>query len=38
VTCVRDCWDLTPAVVLPLLDDPDRYFDYEFSVHVNRRF
>jgi hypothetical protein len=38
LACVCDCWDVTPAVVVPLLDDPDRYFDYEFSVHVNRRF
>ena len=33
-----DCWSVTPAVVVPLLDSPDRYFDYEFSFHVNRWF
>jgi hypothetical protein len=38
VSWLCDCWGVTPAVVLPLLDEPDRYFDYEFSVHVNRWF
>lgn len=35
---VRGCWDVTPAFVFPLLDEPDRFFDWEFAVYVNRRF
>ena len=34
----RGCWDIRPAVVLPLLDRPDRGFDYELSLQINRRF
>lgn len=38
VTMVHGCWDVTPAIVVPLLDDPDRFFDWEAAVYVNRRF
>lgn len=34
----RGCWDIRPAVVLPLFSRPDRAFDYELSMQVNRRF
>jgi len=34
----RGCWDVRPAVVLPLLDRPDRQFDWELALQVNRRF
>ena len=32
------CWSVRPAVVLPLLDRPNRAFDWEFALQVNRRF
>jgi hypothetical protein len=35
---VNGCWSVAPAIVLPLLDSPDRSFDYEIAVYVNRRF
>jgi hypothetical protein len=35
---VNGCWSVAPALVLPLLDDPDRSFDWEIAVYVNRRF
>jgi hypothetical protein len=35
---VYNCWSVSPAVVLPLLDDPDRFFDWEATIQVNRRF
>ncbi len=36
VSAYRNCWVVTPAVVLPILDDA--VWDYEFAVQVNRRF
>jgi hypothetical protein len=37
-TVVRDCWTITPAVVLPLLSSPNRAFDYELALYINRFF
>jgi hypothetical protein len=38
VAVVWNCWSVTPAIVLPLLEDPDRFFDWEATLQVNRRF
>ncbi|MCA9271316.1 MAG: hypothetical protein KDA41_22690 [Planctomycetales bacterium] len=35
---VNNCWSVTPALVVPLLETPDRGFDWEAQVLVNRRF
>jgi hypothetical protein len=37
-TIVHGCWDVTPAAVFPLLEAPDRFFDWEFTCQINRRF
>jgi hypothetical protein len=34
----RNCWSLRPAVVLPLREAPDRQFDVEWTVQINRRY
>lgn len=33
-----NCWSLTPAVVVPLRESPDRQFDVEYTVQVNVRY
>jgi hypothetical protein len=33
-----DCWTLTPAVVVPGRDAPDRQFDVEWTVQLNRHY
>lgn len=38
VTAVLNCWDVTTAVVVPLREEPNRFFDWELAVNVNRRF
>ncbi|MCA9271317.1 MAG: hypothetical protein KDA41_22695 [Planctomycetales bacterium] len=35
---VNNCWSVTPTLVLPLLPTPDRNFDWEAQVLINRRF
>ena len=35
---LHNCWSVTPAVVLPLTNSQDRFFDWEATVQVNRRF
>lgn len=35
---VYNCWSIAPAIVLPLFNKPDRFFDWEATIQVNRRF
>lgn len=38
VTYLHGCWDVTPALVAPLLNNPSRLFDWQATLQVNRRF
>mgnify|MGYP007059411997 FL=1 len=38
VNIANGCWDIRPAIVLPLFDRPDRAFDWEAKLQINRRF
>lgn len=38
LSAYHNCWSLTPAVVLPVQDSPDRQFDVEWTVQINKQY